>query len=231
MVDTSTAAPKIQGMFGTIAERYDLANSVLSFGIHHLWKQRLIDELPSIPNACALDLCTGTADLVPLLRTKFSKVVGADFCVPMLRAGHNKINQTDGTSILVGADAYRLPFSDASFDVVTVAFGVRNFENLVGCLKEIRRVLKPNGRLAILEFGQPRNVLFAKVYQFYSKYIMPVLGGVLTGNMTAYQYLPESAAKFPCDQKFAALLQQNGYRVNQVSACFNGIAYIYQAVK
>lgn len=229
IVDTSTATPKIQGMFGTIAKNYDFTNTILSMGVHHLWKRALVRNLPQIENGIALDLCTGTGDLLPLLKRKFAKVYGADFCLPMLKVAIGKLKSSKLSAQLIGADAARLPFCENQFDSITVAFGVRNFENLRACLKETRRILKRDGTLAILEFGQPCNPIFNRIYQLYSKYLMPIIGGLLTGNRTAYEYLPQTAAKFPCGLAFESVLRECGFSPIKTLSCFGGIAYIYVA--
>jgi demethylmenaquinone methyltransferase/2-methoxy-6-polyprenyl-1,4-benzoquinol methylase len=130
--------------------------------------------------------------------------------------------------VLVQGDALRLPFADKSFDVATVSFGVRNFEDLAAGLKEIRRVLHPEGRLVVLEFGQPGG-LWGFLYQLYSKFFMPIIGGVLTGNFHAYRYLPKTAEEFPCGDKFSSILNTCGYSVSVVRSLSGGIAYLYVA--
>jgi demethylmenaquinone methyltransferase / 2-methoxy-6-polyprenyl-1,4-benzoquinol methylase len=220
---------KVIGMFSAIAHRYDLTNSVLSFGIHHWWRRVLLKKAPSRRDIIALDLCTGTGDLLPILSRRYSQVVGADFCRPMLDVADKKYGSHKGIS-LCQADALDLPFADNSFGVVTVSFGVRNFESLQKGLREIQRVLAPGGRLLVLEFGQPKG-LFGFVYRWYSKVIMPWIGGVLTGNRTAYEYLPATAKAFPCGRKFEAELQAAGLMPVRTSALTFGIAYAYAADK
>ncbi len=219
-------------MFGSIAGRYDVTNSVLSFGIHHLWRRALIRSIPPLTNGLALDLCTGTGDLLKPLAKRFGRVVGADFCLPMMRHGVEKAAAA-GSGFLGYAqgDAMRLPFADAVFDVVSVAFGVRNFEDRHRGLREIFRVLKPGGHALILEFGQPKNFFMRAGYQLYSKWGMPVIGGALTGNKDAYSYLPETAKEFPCGEDFCALLRECGLQPKNTRALTGGIAYMYAARK
>lgn len=222
-----TSAIEVRNMFSSIAKRYDLTNSALSMGIHHLWRRKLVSMLPDMrgKDSVALDLCTGTCDLIKPLSSKYDRVVGADFCLPMLQNGKQK---SLGFSVVQG-DGLKLPFQDQSFDLVTVAFGVRNFEILEKGLSQIRRVLKDDGILVVLEFGQPSNRLWAAIYDFYSKHMMPLIGSILTGNRQAYTYLPQTARAFPCGAKFCQILESLGYN-NAISRPLSGgIAYIYTA--
>lgn len=219
----------VQRMFAEIAPRYDMANTVLSFGIHHLWRKALINMLPEASNKKVLDLCTGTGDLLPLLNKRFGNAVGADFCLPMLEQANEK--KLSARFDLIQADALNLPFAESSFDIVSVAFGVRNFENLEKGLSEVYRVLKPGGSALILEFGQPKNRLFSALYNFYSKHFMPLLGGLISGNRTAYEYLPETAAAFPCRENFEAVLRKAGFTSTKYKTLTFGIAYAYCAEK
>lgn len=225
-------ARQVRAMFATIAGRYDFTNSVLSFGIHHLWRYRLRRLLPKRPDGRALDLCTGTGDLLPLLGERFGSVIGVDFCLPMLLRGRSKhaVRQV-GDGRLVQADGLALPFADSVFDVVTVAFGVRNFSDLDRGLAEIRRVLAPNGTLVILEFGQPRRPVWGAIFALYSRIIMPYIGGLLTGNREAYTYLPKTAGMFPCRELFCDRLRLAGYAGAEYRSLSGGIAYLYRAQK
>ncbi len=218
----------VQKMFSDIAPSYDLANSVLSFGIHHLWRKSLISMSPGKSNKLVLDLCTGTGDLIPLLSKRYGNVVGADFCYPMLKLAKNKSGNSKASGILQ-ADALNLPFANQSFDIVTVAFGVRNFENLKKGLIEIKRILKNDGIVLILEFGQPKGLLFGNLYKFYSKYVMPFIGGLISGNKKAYEYLPETASQFPCDREFCNLLNECNFSDVIFKKLTGGIAYCYRA--
>ena len=238
-IGARVAAPKsharpeaglVNRMFASIARRYDVTNAVLSFGIHHGWRRRLLSLLPPNPGAVALDLCTGTGDLLPLLKRRFGRVFGADFCLPMLLEAERKGEvRSAAAGRLVQGDGLRLPFADASFDVVSVAFGVRNFENLDLGLTEIRRVLKSGGSALILEFGQPTIPVWSAIFAAYSRWVMPMIGAVLTGNRAAYTYLPETARAFPCREKFRERLAAAGFgRIEYVSLS-GGIAYAYRA--
>lgn len=223
---------EVQAMFGSIAHRYDLTNSVLSMGIHHLWRRKLVRMIPKSPQGLALDLCSGTGDLIPLLESRFGRVVGGDFCFPMLSNGRNKFaRQIKPMPRFVQSDALRLPFPDKTFDVVSVAFGVRNLENLPAGLREILRVLKPGGRLLVLEFGQPRGLFFAPIFRLYSRFLMPLIGGVLTGNRHAYTYLPETSKQFPCGEAFVAKLDEAGFINRTFAALTGGIAFAYACAR
>jgi demethylmenaquinone methyltransferase/2-methoxy-6-polyprenyl-1,4-benzoquinol methylase len=220
----------VQKMFSDIAPRYDLVNSVLSFGVHHYWRKVLVRLLPPSKDKIVLDLCTGTGDLLPILTKRFGKVMGADFCLPMLERAGKKLKSCPETK-LIQADALNLPFNDESFDIVSVAFGVRNFENLERGLKEIHRVLKPGGSALILEFGQPGGIFFGPLYNFYSKFVMPNVGGLISGNKVAYEYLPETAKKFPCAENFNSILKSCRFSDTVYKSLTGGIAYCYSAKK
>lgn len=221
---------EVRAMFGSIAHRYDVTNSVLSMGIHHWWRRVLVRQLPSSRSSLVLDLCSGTGDLVPLLEKRFGTTIAGDFCFPMMVHGREKFGARKAAMPrFVQSDALRLPFADQSVDIVSVAFGVRNLENLKQGLQEIRRILKPNGHLLVLEFGQPRGIFFAPVFRFYSAYIMPFVGGLLTGNRHAYTYLPQTSREFPCAQAFTSILSEVGFDNASHRALTGGIAYAYCA--
>ena len=224
-------ASEVRQMFGSIAKRYDLTNSVMSFGIHHWWRYRMLKLAPRQTDLTVLDLCTGTADLIPPLAKRYARVVGADFCLPMLRAGLPKVRNDSRASraLLIQADALGLAIKDASVDLVTVAFGVRNFADRTAGLSEILRVLKPGGTLLVLEFGQPTLAIWRQLFSFYSKYLMPLIGACLTGNRSAYTYLPETAASFPCGARFEQLLSQVGFLSQRSFSLCGGVAYLYEA--
>ncbi len=229
MTQYSPTTTEVKEMFGSIAGRYDITNTVLSFGMHHLWKFRLVRLLAQDNSKKVLDLCTGTGDLLPLLAKRFGDVTGADFCEPMLNVGREKYKGRGYN--FVQADAASLPFEDASFDIVTVSFGVRNFKDLKQGLSEIRRVLTPDGTLLVLEFGQPKNFLFRSFYNFYSKYIIPIIGGIMTGNRSAYTYLPQTSKTFPCGKAFEEILSELNFIKPESQPATFGIAYLYKASK
>jgi demethylmenaquinone methyltransferase/2-methoxy-6-polyprenyl-1,4-benzoquinol methylase len=204
------AAAWVRGMFGRIAGRYDLANHLLSGNLDRLWRRRTVRRVGDVlrrPGARALDICCGTGDLTAALRKSGGAfVMGSDFCHPMLVAARRKM-----PAPLFEADALQLPVRDGSLDLITVAFGFRNLANYEAGLREMRRVLKPDGMAAILEFSQPRNTLFAAVYNFYSRRILPLIGGMLTGASDAYRYLPQSIEKFPTAPALADTMRAAGF--------------------
>lgn len=222
----------VQSMFDSIANRYDLGNTVLSFGFHYLWRKVLVGLLPKAENFRVLDICTGTGDLLPLLAKRFSAsnpnlVEGIDFSNSMLECSRKKYPEYK----VQQADALNLPHDKETFDVASVAFGVRNYANLSEGLKEANRVLKTGGHLLVLEFGQPKFALFNILYSFYSKHLMPIIGGLITGNREAYSYLPETAKAFPCNLEFGKELELAGFEVVKIKPLFLGIAYAYLAKK
>lgn len=225
----SIKGPAVQQMFGSIAHRYDLGNTILSGGTHKAWKRRLIAEVPSSEalreNGTAIDLCTGTGDLVLPLSKKVRHVIGIDFCEEMIAHGKAR-GAFDGHPPLV-ADALNLPIESDTIDVVTVAFGVRNFEDRAKGLTECSRVLQPGGHLLILEFGQPSFPLFREAYNFYSRYFMPLIGGLVTGNRAAYEYLPKTAKEFPCGEDFLSLTENLPLQKVKITPIWSGLAYIY----
>jgi len=225
MIETKSA--DVRGMFDCIAHRYDLANTILSAGVHHLWRRTL--ERRMRPCNRALDIATGTGALVPYLLRRASSVVGVDFSEGMLRHVPESL-QRDGRVSFQHADALALPFEDDSFDCVTVAFGVRNYECLEQGLAEISRVVKVGGQVLVLEFGQIRHPVLGTAYRTYSRYILPRLGGVLTGNLEAYNYLPETAARFPCGDDFVEKLTCAGLLDAVSIPMWFGMAYVYDVL-
>lgn len=219
---------KVQQMFGSIAAQYDRANTVLSFGIHYWWRKRLLKLLPAAGDLTVVDLCTGTGDLLPALAARYARVIGIDFCLPMLQAGSVRWNKLSNVSVLQG-DALNLPLASHSIDLITVAFGVRNFERLRDGLREINRVLKPGATLVVLEFGQPTGFLWSRLFRFYSNVIMPAVGGLVTGNRDAYTYLPQTAQAFPCQDAFISVLEECGFGACSCEPLTSGVAYLYGA--
>lgn len=219
----SVQAKEVQSMFGRIAERYDLANNVLSGGIHLVWRRSLVGAVKR--DALVLDVATGTGGVLLPLQRRCRTAIGVDFCLPMLAVGAAR-----GVPHLVCGDGLRLPFADKSFDAVTIAFGVRNFEVPLAGLKEIRRVIKAGGEIHVLEFGQPQNAIFASLYDSYSRWILPRIGQFVAGDRAAYEYLPETSRHFPCGSAFCEMLSEAGFSSPQSRALCGGIAYLYRAV-
>ena len=215
------AARWVRGMFGRVARRYDFLNHLLSFNLDRTWRARTVRELRAAlerPGARVLDLCCGTGDLLlamtgPLADARGSVpgAIGIDFCHPMLVAARGKVERRRVNAALVEADALALPLADRSVDVVATAFGFRNLANYEKGLREIERVLKPGGTAAILEFSQPPSPLFASLYRFYSRRVLPAVGGAVSGERGAYEYLPESVRKFPGAGQLAEMMRQAGF--------------------
>jgi demethylmenaquinone methyltransferase/2-methoxy-6-polyprenyl-1,4-benzoquinol methylase len=208
------AARWVRNMFGRVAHRYDLANHLLSFNIDRYWRTHTVRRTQAVlrrPEARVLDICCGTGDLVLALAKQGRPVLGSDFCHPMLVAAHEKIANRRAPAVLFESDALALPLRDASLDLLTVAFGFRNLANYESGLAEMRRVLRPGGMAAILEFTQPPNALFGALYRVYSRQILPWIGGMISGSRDAYTYLPESVRKFPVAANLADMMRTAGF--------------------
>ena len=221
----------VRGMFGRVAPRYDLLNHLLSMNIDKFWRARTVKELFPVlqrPDAVVLDLCCGTGDLtLGLSHAGQARVFGSDFCHPMLTAATKK----QGMRPLFEADALRIPARDSSLDAVTVAFGFRNLTNYPAGLREMLRVLKPGGVVAILEFSTPPNAAFRGLYDFYSRNILPAIGGMISGSRDAYTYLPESVRKFPGAEELATEMTSAGYRNVRFVRMTMGIVALHLGVK
>lgn len=226
---TKSEAKKVQRMFNGIAKSYDLGNDVLSFGMHRYWQNSSLSLLSKNKEFTCLDMCTGTGALLSDLSKKYKKVVGADFSEEMLSVAFQKYSSLENVEISK-VDALNTPYESNTFDVITIAYGVRNFENLEQGLLEMKRVLKENGQLLIIEFGQPTG-LFSLPYKLYSKYIMPVIGKFITGDSEAYKYLPETASEFPCGKKFQSICENLGYKSIKMKKFMFGANYCYLVVK
>lgn len=218
---------KVRGIFNAIAARYDLANHVLSGGLDFLWRARCARIVAAWNPRDVLDLATGSGDLALEIRRHLpgARIVGADFCLPMLRVAARK-----GLRPLVVADGTRLPFADAVFDAVTVAFGLRNMESWPGALGEMARVLRPGGHLLVLDFSMPAPPL-AGLYRFYLHRVLPVIAGLLTGRRAGYEYLGESIESFPSGPAMCSLIGGQGFRDVRALPMAAGIVSIYTAAR
>lgn len=225
---------KIAGMFNDISDRYDLLNHVLSLGIDRRWRRKLIRRLQSADPQNVLDVATGTGDLAiaAALRTKAS-ITGTDISVGMMNKGAAKVEAAglSGRIRFAEGAAESLPFPDSTYDAVMVAFGVRNFSGLQQGLNEFFRVLKPGGKLLILEFSMPQNNVLGVLYRFYFRHILPRVGRAISGHPDAYTYLPESVDKFPQQEEFLAYLSRSGFENCNATPLTGGVASLYEAKK
>ena len=224
---------RIAGMFDAIAPRYDLLNHVLSAGLDVRWRARAVRELDLRPGARVVDLCTGTGDLAvaALHAEPGASVIGVDFAGEMLRLAHRKIGSLGlARSIrVVRGDGTRIPLADECCDAATIGFGIRNVVEPRAALAELARVLRRGGRLAILEFGQPRIPGIRTMYSWYFRYLLPLVGKAVSKHQSAYSYLPASVGTFPPPDEFARMLSATGFsQVRAVPLSF-GIVYLYVA--
>ncbi|MEA3505434.1 MAG: bifunctional demethylmenaquinone methyltransferase/2-methoxy-6-polyprenyl-1,4-benzoquinol methylase UbiE [Bacteroidota bacterium] len=229
-----TKKAEVKNMFNNIALRYDLLNHVLSVGIDKIWRKRVIKILKSHNSKIILDVATGTGDLaIAEASLKPEKIIGVDIAVEMLQVADKKIVKKNLDSIisLQEGDSEILNFNDNYFDAITVAFGVRNFENLEKGLGEMCRVMNNNGVTVILEFSKPRIFPVKQFYNFYFKNILPFIGKIISKDDFAYTYLPESVKEFPDGQDFLNVLKKVGYKKVSAKPLTFGIATIYTAQK
>jgi demethylmenaquinone methyltransferase/2-methoxy-6-polyprenyl-1,4-benzoquinol methylase len=218
-------------MFGRVAPRYDLANHLLSANIDVTWRNHTVRRVREVllrPGARVMDLACGTGDLlIAMEKAAGRKLLGSDFCHPMLTGAAGKLRKSALGSALVEADALALPLPDASLDLITIAFGFRNFSNYRNGLVELRRVLRPGGMLAILEFTTPPNRMFGAAYNWYATQVLPVLGGAISGAPDAYRYLPASVKKFPDAPGLADLMRNTSFEVVEWDYLTFGIAALH----
>jgi len=225
---------QIAGMFDAIAPRYDLLNRVLSGGRDRTWRRRAIDALHLGASDVFLDVCTGTADMVLEAvhhQPRLGRVVGVDFSAEMLRLGLRKLRSAGVGDVLARADATALPLQGETVDAATVAFGIRNVQHPGLACAELARVLRPGGRLAVLEFGLPRAAWFRSLYLWYARRVLPPVGRMVSRHRSAYAYLPESVGRFPAPEAFANLLASSGFSHVSTVPLTLGIVYLYIARK
>src|SRR4051794_28105126 len=231
--DSDEFATQVRGMFDRISGVYDLMNSAMTAGLHHQWRQRAVDKAQVERGSDALDVCCGTGDLAFELRRAIGpdgRVVGCDFSEPMLEIARRKSGE-EGLPVEFGwADALELPYGDASFDAVTVGFGARNLAELDKGIAEMGRVLRPGGRLVILEITRPQREPLATFYSLWFDRIVPVIGN-LAGDPEAYSYLPNSVRTFPEPRELAARIDAAGFERIRWLLLAGGIVAIHSAVK
>lgn len=219
-------------MFSKVAANYDKGNNVLSMGIHHLWRKKLVKYSGAKAGDKVLDCATGTGDLAIEFKKSVGsagQVVGTDFCAEMLIPAPGKAKERGLEIQFEQADVTQLQYADKSFDICSISFGIRNVGDPVKALKEMARVTKSGGTVMVLEFGQVNIPVFGPLYNFYSQNILPKIGGLVTGQKDAYEYLQKSSAAFPCREEFLDLMKESGgYSHCEYTSLTGGIAYIYK---
>lgn len=237
MTPNTSSSPNpeiIRSMFSKVASNYDRANSVLSMGVHHLWRKKLVKVSGAKSGDQVLDCATGTGDLaIEFKRTvgPNGSVIGTDFCKEMLEPAPAKAKALHLDIRFEQADVTQLQYADNQFDVTSISFGIRNVSDPVRALREMARVTKPGGRVMVLEFGQVQVPVFASLYNFYSEKVLPKIGGLVTGQKEAYEYLQKSSSAFPCGDNFLVLMEESGaFSSREYKSLTGGIAYIYRGV-
>ncbi len=230
----SPRADQVRTMFNDIAENYDLANTVMSAGVHHLWRKSLVRWSGAKTGQKVLDCATGTGDLAIEFKTVVGTegtVIGTDFSPGMLAPAPAKAQKRGLDIRFEQADVTALPYPDAMFDISSISFGIRNVENAGKGLSELARVVRPGGVVMVLEFGQPQTPGFKQAYEFYSKHILPRVGGWVTGRRQAYEYLQDSSAMFPCREGFIDMMKKTGrFESCDYRPATFGIAYLYKGI-
>ncbi|MBS1680484.1 MAG: bifunctional demethylmenaquinone methyltransferase/2-methoxy-6-polyprenyl-1,4-benzoquinol methylase UbiE [Bacteroidetes bacterium] len=232
--DVAPKKEQVARMFDSISGKYDFLNHFLSLGIDIRWRRKAINFLQTDKPKLILDVATGTGDFaLEAMRLHPEKIIGIDISEGMLEVGRKKIKSRgcEGFIELKSGDSENLPFEENKFDAVTVAFGVRNFENLERGLSEIRRVLKPGGRMVVLEFSKPEKFPMKQLYSFYFRWILPKIGKAVSHDATAYTYLPESVQAFPDGQDFISVLSRLGFKNTACRPLTFGISSLYTATK
>jgi demethylmenaquinone methyltransferase/2-methoxy-6-polyprenyl-1,4-benzoquinol methylase len=230
---TSNKSEAVRAMFSQIAPKYDFLNHALSLNVDRRWRRFVVAKVRERlekPGALALDLCCGTGDLAIAIAA-VSDTIGVDFCKPMLEIGADKIRGAQVPVVLVEGDALRVPVCDATVDVVTMAFGLRNLDGIDRGLQEMFRVLKPGGRAAVLEFSQPRIPIFRNLFRYYFSRVLPRVGNAISGSEYAYRYLPESVERFPDQVMLQKLMRSAGFSSVNYYNLFGGVAALHIAEK
>ena len=225
---------QIAKMFDNVSTKYDFLNHFLSMGIDIQWRKKVVKIIKKSGASKILDIATGTGDLaIAMSKINPEKIIGLDLSAGMLKVGIEKVkeNKLEHLIEMIQGDSENLPFEDNTFDAITVSFGVRNFENLNKGLSEIHRVLKPGGTFVILEFSQPQSFPMKQLYGFYSKYILPTLGKMISDDSSAYTYLPESVEAFPYGNELLSILKKVGFVSESARELTFGISTIYQSSK
>lgn len=221
---------QVHQMFTQIAPRYDATNDVLSLGVHRLWRRVAVKRAAVQPGDSVLDCATGTGDLALAFKRAVGPtgtVLGTDFNAAMLSTAPKKAADAGLDVKFEVADAMKLPYEAARFTVASISFGIRNVDDPKACVAELARVVKPGGRVVVLEFGQPKG-LFGAFFRFYAKHVMPLLGQLLTGSRAAYEYLPRTMAAFPAGERFTAMMNDTGrYAKAEAHPLLWGLAYVY----
>ncbi len=228
-------ARAVREMFSGIAGKYDFLNHFLSANIDKRWRRKVSDKLKDVlenPEAMILDVACGTGDLsLELKNAGKAKIIGTDFCRPMLAIAKDKTEKSDEQIPYIEGDGMNLSFADKTFDAVTIAFGLRNFSNWQDGLKELHRVLKKGGRIAILEFSAPIVPGFRQIFNFYFSHVLPRIGGAVSGSRGAYEYLPDSVARFPDQKNLAKMMREIGFSDVEYKNLTGGITAIHSGVK
>jgi len=227
---------EIQAMFNAVAPKYDFLNRLLSMGCDRYWRKAAVSEFQSFENKTFLDVATGTADVILEISKRYPKptqIVGMDFSLSMLKLGNKKIsnNKLNKTIKLIPGSAENIPFKDHSFDGAITAFGVRNFIDAKQGLREIYRILKPNGKIVVLEFSFPKNMILQRLYRYYFEKILPMTGRIISGHKIAYSYLPSSVISFPHGEAFKKLLEYSGFKNVSLKPLTFGIVTLYIGIK
>jgi demethylmenaquinone methyltransferase / 2-methoxy-6-polyprenyl-1,4-benzoquinol methylase len=224
-----TRAQRVNDLFAAIAPRYDLINDLQSFGLHRRWKRRLVELAEIRHSDRALDLCCGTGDVAFALQAAGAEVIGCDFSEPMLAVARKRAAQSN--LVFAQADALHLPFAEETFDVVTISYGLRNLADFEGGLREMLRVLKPGGRLLILDFGKPDFAPWRAAYFAYLKVFVPLFGKVFCGNSATHAYILESLKKYPAQRGVSKMLTDLGCSESRIENLLGGVMSINTARK